>query len=154
MNNDLLNHCAREMVNLTYQLEKVCGSKEILFCKDLEITPSEFRFLRHIKEWDEINAKDIATIMNSTAPRVSKLLNDLKKKDFVKINKDNKDKRYSLVSLSKKGALFIDNIMDKYIKFHEDMLFYVNKDGEDLSKIITTLKDFETMIGNFCLSKR
>ena len=149
MKNNILNKYAQDIVRITYNLERLCNAKEIIFCKDLEITPSEFRFLRYIKEYKEINAKNIANIMNSTAPRISKLLRDLQQKDYIIITKDIKDKRYSLISLSNKGEIFINGIMDKYIKFHKNILLSVNKE-EDLSKMIKTLSDFEKTLSSFC----
>lgn len=152
MSNDILEHYAEEIVRITYKLKKVCNSKEVLFCKDLEITPAEFRFLRHIKELKTVNAKDMADMMDTTAPRISKLLKDLEEKNYIKITKDAKDKRYSLISLSNKGNIFIDNIMSKYIDFHKNMLLSIDKQ-EDLPKMIETLNAFENTLNNFCSIK-
>ncbi len=149
MDNDELDKYAKEIVRITYQLERVCKSKEVIFCKDLEITPSEFRFLRHIKESKEVNAKDIADIMDSTAPRISKLLKDLQEKNYITIKKYKNDKRYSLISLSKKGDIFINEIMNEYIEFHKDLLSPIC-DKEDLPKMIKTLITFENTLTNFC----
>ena len=152
MNNDILEGYAKEIVKITYKLEKVCNSKEVMFCKDLEITPAEFRFLRHIKECKEVNAKDMAGIMDSTAPRISKLLKDLQEKNYIKVTKDEKDKRYSFISLSTKGDEFIGSIMSKYIDFHKNMLLSLDK-KEDLPKMIETLSAFENTLNNFCSIK-
>lgn len=152
MDNDVLEKYAKDLVRITYKLQKACNAKEVLFCKDLEITPAEFRFLRHIKDSKEVNAKDMVDIMDTTAPRISKLIKDLQEKNYIKTKKDKKDKRYSFISLSNKGNMFIGDIMNEYIEFHKNMLRSIDN-KEDLPDMIQTLTAFENTLSNSCSIK-
>ncbi len=138
---------AKVIAELTYEVEKSCHKKEVLFCNSKGVSPMEFRCLRYLVDNNFTSIKDLADEVGVTPPRITTLLNKLESKNLIerKINFD--DRRIIKVSLSKKGVEFAKNICDEYLEFHRSILESMNND--DLDGLFKNLTVFHKTLSNF-----
>jgi len=90
--------------------------------------------------------------MDLTPSRVTNLLNSLEKKAYVLRKISNKDRRIIQVTLTDVGKDFANDIQNKYIKFHEDILSSVEDEG-NLLHMLTSMKTFQTTLETFLENK-
>ena len=90
-------------------------------------------------EKDEATAGELSEKLNVTTARIASILNSLEAKDYIKRTEDNKDKRKTLVVVTKKGKALAKKakkeVIDKITKV-------INEIGEEEAKeyIRITLK--------------
>lgn len=90
-------------------------------------------------EKDEATAGELSEKLNVTTARIASILNSLEAKDYIKRTEDNKDKRKTLVVVTKKGKALAKKakkeVIDKITKV-------INEVGEEEAKeyIRITLK--------------
>ena len=90
-------------------------------------------------EKDEATAGELSEKLNVTTARIASILNSLEAKDYIKRTEDNKDKRKTLVVVTKKGKALAKKakkeVIDKITKV-------INEIGEEEVKeyIRITLK--------------
>ena len=90
--------------------------------------------------------------MDLTPSRVTNLLNSLEKKDYVIREISSKDRRIIKINLTNTGRSFTQNIQDKYVKFHEDMLSSI-KNEDQLQDMLSSLKRFQNILEKFLKNK-
>jgi DNA-binding MarR family transcriptional regulator len=122
-----LEEYARNIAKLTFDMEKLCRTKEVIFCDSINLTPTEFRCLRYMLKQDFSQVKDLAQDMNLTPSRITNLLNSLETKGYVSRVISNDDRRIIKVTLTPLGDDFAKNIQKQYVKFHEDILSSIEK---------------------------
>lgn len=113
---------ARQLASLTLQMEKLCQFKEQFFASKFDLTPSEFRCLKVIKDNSGITTKDLAKIMELTPGRITHLLNSLEVKNMVLRDIEKEDRRVIQVSLNDETSAFVDNVIEEYANLHVDLL--------------------------------
>jgi len=148
-----LEEYAKSIAKLTFEMEKVCHTKEILFCKSINLTPIEFRCLRFLIKNDFSQVKDLASNMDLTPSRVTTLLNSLEDKNYVKRDISSEDRRIIKVSLTDIGIEYTKQIQEKYIKFHEDILSSVENENK-LQEMICSLQSFQNTLEQFLENKK
>ena len=148
-----LKKYATSISQLTYDMEKLCRTKEVLFCESINLTPIEFRCLRFLYNTDFAQVKDLAKGMDLTPSRVTNLLNSLEDKKYVQRDISSEDRRIIKVRLTLAGKDFTKEIQDKYIKFHEDILSSVENENR-LSEMLNSLKSFQTIMEQFLLKQK
>lgn len=146
--NDSLKDYAQNISTLTFEMEKVCRTKEVLFCDSINITPVEFRCLRYLLNSSFALAKDLAQNMDLTPSRVTNLLNSLEKKGYVIREISSKDRRVININLTQVGQSFAEDIQSKYVKFHENILLTI-EDETQLKEMLCSLKSFQQILENF-----
>jgi homoprotocatechuate degradation regulator HpaR len=75
-----------------------------------DITEQQWRILRTLTSVDDIEATDLAYATFLLAPSLSRILRDLEARDLIKRTPDPKDLRIARISISPKGAEFIDEV--------------------------------------------
>jgi len=143
-----LTDYANDISKLTFEMEKVCRTKELFFCDSINITPVEFRCLRYLLKATFAQLKELASNMDLTPSRVTSLLNSLEKKGYVTREIDTKDRRIIKVTLTPIGRDFVQNIQDKYVKFHEDILSSID-DENKLENMLFSLQNFQITLEAF-----
>jgi len=147
-----LTQYAKNISRLTFEMEKVCRNKEVFFCDTIHLTPVEFRCLRYLLKDTFPQIKELASEMNLTPSRVRNLLNSLEKKAYVLRKISSKDRRIIQVNLTETGRIFANDIQDKYIKFHKDILSSID-DETNLLNMLTSMKTFQTTLEEFLINK-
>ncbi len=128
------------MAALTFQMEKFCQIKENFFTAQRELTPTEFRCMRYLKNHDLLNTKELAIQMNLSQGRITHLLNSLENKGFVVREPDKKDRRVIKVTLAKGAPEFMDKVIKDYISLHEEILDFLPQENKD--EIFFSMKYF------------
>ena len=76
-------------------------------------------------EKDEATAGELSENLNVTTARIASILNSLEAKDYIKRTEDNKDKRKTLVVVTKKGKALAKKakkeVIDKITKVIEEI---------------------------------
>ena len=149
---DNLTQYAKNISRLTFEMEKVCRTKEVFFCDSINLTPVEFRCLRYLLKDTFPQVKELASQMDLTQSRVTNLLNSLEKKGYVLREISSSDRRIIQVTLTSIGKDFANDIQNKYIKFHEDILSSVENET-NLLNMLTSMKTFQTTLETFLENK-
>ena len=76
-----LTQYAKNISRLTFEMEKVCRTKEVFFCDTINLTPVEFRCLRYLLRNTFPQVKELASHMGLTAARVTGKFRFLLQKD-------------------------------------------------------------------------
>jgi DNA-binding MarR family transcriptional regulator len=147
-----LQNYATNIAKLTFDMEKICRTKEVLFCDSIDLTPVEFRCLRYLLKANFSQVKDLANDMNLTPPRITSLLNSLEEKKYVSRVIASDDRRIIKVTLTSLGEEFATEIQKKYVKFHEDILSSIENENE-LEEILASLKSFQNILETFLKNK-
>jgi len=147
-----LTQYAKNISRLTFEMEKVCRTKEVFFCDTINLTPVEFRCLRYLVRDTFPQLKELASEMDLTPSRVTNLLNSLEKKGYILREISSKDRRIMQVNLTEIGRVFANDIQDKYVKFHEDILSSID-DETNLLNMLTSMKTFQTTLEEFLINK-
>ncbi len=138
---------AKIIAELTYEVEKSCHRKEVLFCNSKGVSPMEFRCLRYLFDNNFISMKDLANEVGVTPPRITTLLNKLESKSLIKRKINFYDRRIIKVSLTKNGTKFAKKICDEYLEFHKSILISMNSD--ELEGLFKNLTIFHKVLSNF-----
>ncbi|MBA4252019.1 MAG: hypothetical protein C0425_06650 [Chlorobiaceae bacterium] len=117
---------AEKLADLTFKLLTRCQEKEDNLAKLYELTPAEFRCLRHIHANENINNKVMSERMQLSASRLTRIIDGLVKKGYVNREIEPNDRRNMRVYLSAKGLNFVTTLNEAYVKIHEDILTEVD----------------------------
>ncbi len=148
MNNiEKLEDYADVMAELMFKLEKACSLKEELFCSIYDLSPMEFRCVKHLSGSCFSSIKKLSVKMNLTPSRLTYLLNGLKKKDLIVRKMDEGDRRIIKVSLNNNGMKFAKEINEKYIQFHLKLLKFI--DRKEMGPILQHLQHLLNSITYF-----
>lgn len=131
---------AKLMANLTLQMEKFCQIKENFFASKFNLTPTEFRCLRAIKEAQVVTTKELSKTMNLSPGRITHLLNSLDNKKLVNRDIDKLDRRSIKVTLTASAVTFIDNVIKEYQNLHEQILRFLPE--SERTQILNNMKYF------------
>ena len=147
-----LKQYAKDISKLTFEMEKVCRTKEVFFCNSINLTPVEFRCLRYLLNANFPQVKELASEMELTPSRITNLLNSLEKKDYIVREISKEDRRIIQVTLTDMGDIFAKNINKEYIKFHEEILSSID-DKNQIEEMLTSLQSFQYTLENFLKNK-
>lgn len=153
INDDNLNKYAQDISQLTFDMQKVCNTKEVFFCKSINLTPIEFRCLRYLLNTTFLRVNELAKKMELTPSRITNLLNSLEKKGYIMREISTQDRRIIKVALTDEGEKFAVNISDKYIKFHKDILSSVSSETK-LEDMLSNLKSFQNTLEIFLKNRK
>jgi len=148
-----LKQYAQDISQITFDMEKVCRTKEDIFCNSINVTSVEFRCLRYLLKSSFTLVKDLATDMDLTPPRVTTLLNSLEKKAYLTREVALNDRRVVKVNLTENGKIFAKDISKRYVKFHENLLSLM-KDENQIKEILENLKCFQQTLEIFLENKK
>lgn len=113
--------------------------------KPLGVTRVQWIALYYIGEFERVNQKDLAKLMNIKESTLARLMDRMEKEDLIERLKDPKDKRITNIILTKLGQAKRKEIMPQGELFNED----VSKDISDqemeiflrvLSKMVSNIE--------------
>lgn len=109
------------LADLTFQLLVKCQKKEAHYAKKYGIPVAEFRCLRHLYLNPRATVKDLASYMNLTSSRLTRIIDKLHKKDLVVRNELISDRRFFIVELTREGKKLAKELYDCYVKLHDEI---------------------------------
>ena len=80
--------------------------------KELDLTYTQYVVMMVMWEKEVVNEKDLVNSLYLQANTLAPLLKKLKQKGYITINKDNKDKRNIVISLTKEGKELKDKAVN------------------------------------------
>lgn len=104
-----------------FRINKLYTEKTNSNLKEFNVTRSDMSFLLKLNEMGEMTQKDLAESRNLNNATVTRALERLEKKGFVKRVDDEKDKRKKNVLLTSEGKQIINNILKKHENFKKEI---------------------------------
>ncbi len=120
------NSTASRLANLTFSLLANCQEKEVHLAELHGLTQAEFRCLRLFGSDESLNNKTIAERMNLSPSRLTRIIDGLVKKRYIRREIDPNDRRNMKVNLSKKGKALVQQLNKAYVDIHEEILMDID----------------------------
>ena len=120
------NSTASRLANLTFSLLANCQEKEVHLAELHGLTQAEFRCLRLFGTDESLNNKTIAERMNLSPSRLTRIIDGLVKKRYIRRNIDSNDRRNMKVLLSTKGKALVQQLNKAYVDIHEEILMDID----------------------------
>ena len=120
------NSTASRLANLTFSLLANCQEKEVHLAELHGLTQAEFRCLRLFGTDESLNNKTIAERMNLSPSRLTRIIDGLVEKRYIRREIDPNDRRNMKVNLSKKGKTLVQQLNKAYVDIHEEILMDIN----------------------------
>lgn len=120
------NSTASRLANLTFSLLANCQEKEVHLAELHGLTQAEFRCLRLFGSDESLNNKTIAERMNLSPSRLTRIIDGLVKKRYIRRNIDSNDRRNMRVNLSAKGIALVQQLNKAYVDIHEEILMDID----------------------------
>ena len=120
------NSTASRLANLTFSLLANCQEKEVHLAELHGLTQAEFRCLRLFGTDESLNNKTIAERMNLSPSRLTRIIDGLVKKRYIRRNIDSNDRRNMRVDLSTKGKALVQQLNKAYVDIHEEILMDID----------------------------
>ncbi len=117
---------ASRLANLTFSLLANCQEKEVHLAELHGLTQAEFRCLRLFGSDESLNNKTIAERMNLSPSRLTRIIDGLVKKRYIRRNIDSNDRRNMRVNLSAKGIALVQQLNKAYVDIHEEILMDID----------------------------
>lgn len=116
------NSTATRLANLTFNLLANCQEKEVHLAELHGLTQAEFRCLRLFGSDESLNNKTIAERMNLSPSRLTRIIDGLVKKGYIRREIDSNDRRNMKVNLSSRGKSLVLQLNKAYIDIHYEIL--------------------------------
>ena len=120
------NSTASRLANLTFSLLANCQEKEVHLAELHGLTQAEFRCLRLFGSDESLNNKTIAERMNLSPSRLTRIIDGLVKKRYIRRDIDSNDRRNMKVNLSTKGKSLVQQLNKAYVDIHEEILLDID----------------------------
>jgi len=122
MKNDELNINAAQLADLTDKFLFSSHEKEERMSQNHQLTVAELRCIHQINKNENVNNKEIAERMNLSSSRLTRIIDGLVAKGFIKREIDLADRRNMRLSLSKEGISILEKINLTYLTVHKEIL--------------------------------
>lgn len=123
-----IHTAAAEIAELTFQLLADCQHKEERIADQLKITVSEFRCVRAFRGEKQLPVKILVERIKLSGSRLTRILESLEKHGYIARTIDPNDRRSITVTLSKKGIALSQNLEEKYLQIHKEILEGIPKE--------------------------
>lgn len=117
--------------------------------ENIPFEPSWFPVFFLLNENNKMRVTEIADELEVTQSAASQMISILKKKNYVEIEKDKKDKRIKVVFLSKEGVKLLEEVRPLW----ETMLMSL-EEMENLKSLLKSLEKFENTLNETPLYNR
>lgn len=113
---------AGELARLTFLLARACEEKKEYFTKLFNLTNGEFRCMRFLSDKDYMSVKTLAEQMKLTPERITHIITNLEKRNYVSREIDLADRRNIKIRLTKNAIPFMKNVTQKHVDLHEKVM--------------------------------
>ena len=108
----------------------------------INITPQQFTTLARLNREDGITQKELANYLNKDYGSITRSLDGLEKRDWVRRKDSLKDRRTKLVFITEQGKKIFNSVLPLQIKRNRQLLNGVSeKDFEQLVTILSKVRD-------------
>jgi DNA-binding MarR family transcriptional regulator len=116
------NKTAVRLADLTFNLLARCQEKQAWLAEEHGLFQAELKCLRLLGSDENLNNKEIAKRMNLSPSRLTRIIDGLVKKGYMKREIDQTDRRNMRVFLSKRGKTLTDTLNKAFIDLHSEIL--------------------------------
>lgn len=140
MNNEQILDIAGVLANTTSDFISSCEDKENNLARLKGLTQVELKCMRLFRINEVTNNKNIAQKMNLSPSRLTRIIDGLVTKGFIRREIDREDRRNMRLYLSESGCGFIQNINQQYLELHCRILEKVKPENRnEVVKALQTL---------------
>jgi DNA-binding MarR family transcriptional regulator len=130
---------AKEVADLTFRLLANCQEKEERLASQFSISVPEFRCMRAFRGEHDLLISQIVQTLQVSASRVTRIVESLEQKGFLVRSIDPSDRRSIIATLTPKGVALSDNLENRYIEMHEEILKDIPQQNHEA--VVTSLEN-------------
>jgi DNA-binding MarR family transcriptional regulator len=116
------NKTAERLANLTFNLLARCQEKEAWLAAEHGLFQAEFKCLRLFGSDESLNNTQISKRMKLSPSRLTRIIDTLVKKGYMKREIEQYDRRNMRVFLSRRGKLLTNKLNKSFVDIHQDIL--------------------------------
>ncbi len=116
------NNTAERLANLTFSLLARCQEKEAWLAAKHGLFQAEFKCLRLFGSDESLNNTQISKRMKLSPSRLTRIIDTLVEKGYMKREIEQYDRRNMKVFLSRRGKLLTNKLNKAFIDIHKDIL--------------------------------
>ena len=113
---------AEQMADLTFELLEHCQEKRERIAEQLKLTVAEFKLFRAFRTDNVLSVNDLAERLGLSPSRLTRIIDGLEEKRFVRRDISTRDRRVMDISLTEQGRAVQKRLEDTYIRTHEDIM--------------------------------
>jgi len=133
---------AERMADLTFDLFENCQLKIERTAQKLNLTVAEFKVLRSMRSDEVLSAGELARRVRLSSSRLTRILDGLVAKGFVRRESDITDRRVVEVLLTNPGRKARADLRAMYVQTHQDIVNLLSPDvGESVINAMEKLSD-------------
>jgi len=118
--------------------------------KELDLTYTQYVVMMVMWEKEVVNEKDLVNSLYLQANTLAPLLKKLKQKGYININKDNKDKRNIVISLTEQGKELKDKAVHVPLALAQEPWLTVEEAKEYRRLLYKIINDGKELEGEDC----
>jgi DNA-binding MarR family transcriptional regulator len=131
-----------QLAEITATLFANCQEKELYHTQKYKVSMGEFRCIKIIHKYEGLTVNEIAQKMLLTSSRVSRIIDQLVKKQFVHRLSSEHDRRIYNISLTQKGKTLANKLIRDYDQIHEDIMNSItSKHHKRMIEMLEVLND-------------
>jgi DNA-binding MarR family transcriptional regulator len=116
------NKTAEHLADLTFNLLARCQEKEAWLAKEHGLFQAEFKCLRLFGSDESLNNTQISKRMKLSPSRLTRIIDTLVQKGYMKREIDQSDRRNMRVFLSRRGKLLTNKLNKAFVDIHIEIL--------------------------------
>ena len=113
---------AEILANLTFNLLARCQEKDARLAEEHRLLEAEFKCLRLFGVDETLSNKEIAKRMNLSESRLTRIMDGLVQKGYMKREADKSDRRLMKLSLFRRGKMLSNKLNNGFIEIHTEIL--------------------------------
>jgi len=135
-----MNNKALKAQELIQKMIIHCESHEYQISRKVKLTRSETRVMKFFNQDNTLTAINLANALALTKSRITFLINSLTEKGLIKREPDIRDRRFQIISATKKGMRVLDKINQFQLQLCADEFSMFTE--EELDEFIRLLIKF------------
>ncbi len=116
------NQTAEHLADLTFNLLARCQEKEAWLAKEHGLFQAEFKCLRLFGSDESLNNTQISKRMKLSPSRLTRIIDTLVEKEYMKREIEQYDRRNMRVFLSRRGKLLTNKLNKAFVDIHIEIL--------------------------------
>jgi DNA-binding MarR family transcriptional regulator len=116
------NQTAEHLADLTFNLLARCQEKEAWLAKEHGLFQAEFKCIRLFGSNESLNNTQISDRMKLSPSRLTRIIDTLVQKGYMKREIDQYDRRNMRVFLSRRGKLLTNKLNKAFVDIHYNIL--------------------------------
>ena len=116
------NQTAERLADLTFSLLARCQEKEAWLAEKHGLFQAELKCLRLFGSDETLNNKEIAKRMNLSPSRLTRIIDGLASRGYMKREIDQSDRRNMRVFLSRRGKILTNKLYKAFVDIHYEIL--------------------------------